>query len=598
MNDKLKQELLTANLDDYITILNTASKIRKASKSAESGKKIAVLGTSSIQMVVLVLEAMLYCNDYIADFYEGEYDGLKMDIFNKDSDLYKFSPDIIILLPDIHEIKQYPSMMSSKQQVMDEVELVVASFLNMYRTIHGQLPDVPILCCNIVGPFDFPLGNLECSCFFSKTNFLSLINLELAVQKPDYVTLLDMRQLSERIGLASWYDPNAYVTSKQGFSLTHIGHYCELIKKQILSLSGKIKKCLILDLDNTLWGGVVGDVGYEKIMLDPNDPEGESFLAFQQYVLNLKERGVILAICSKNDAEAAKEPFEKNKYMLLKLDDIACFTANWNDKVSNIRNIAETLNIGLDSLVFFDDNPTERALVRTFIPEAAVIEVPEDPAFYVRALDTYHAFDWLQITAEDINRNGTYISNRQREQLKLSYADYNEYLKQLHMKGRFDEVTDSSLERFVQLLNKSNQFNLMTNRYSEAQIQMMRQSGKYGLYTVSLKDIYSDYGIIACVILLLEESKCTIVDWCLSCRVLKKGVENFTLENIIKICSERNIASLYGTYKRTKKNDLVSNLYQELGFQELVSTQGEVKTYALEAEKYTKAATNSLIREE
>lgn len=593
MSEKIRKNLSDIPLDDYASILNIADRMVKNKKIVSDSKKIAVLGTHSIQMIVKVLDAMLMEAGLPMRFYEGEYNGLAMDILDSHSAFYSFRPDIVILLPSYTDIKEYPNMMADEERVREMARSASAFFQKLYSAIHAQLPNAHIFCSNLIEPYARPLGNLEGNVFYSQSCFVSLVNLEWIIYKPDYVTILDMRGLAERIGLDSWYDSTLWFLSKQGFSLKYIGAYCNLMKQQILALSGRIKKCLVIDLDNTIWGGAVGDTGYNGIVLEPNDPEGEAFLAFQRYICQLKERGVILAVCSKNDEQNAKEPFEKNPYMLLKSEDISCFVANWDDKVSNISRIAEELNIGTDSMVFFDDNPTERALVRRFLPEVEVVEVPEDPALYVNALDSAQAFDWIQITKEDIGRTDTYVADKKREDLKLDFSSYDEYLAQLQMCGRFCEVDAETVSRFTQLLNKTNQFNLTTNRYSEAQIQAMADSDEYGLYATALKDAFSDYGIIACVILLFDNEICRITDWCMSCRVLKKDIENFTMKKIIEICSQRGCGQIAGKYLPTKKNQMVKNLYAELGFEACGNGQ-----FILTKEQFWEAKTKSFIKEE
>lgn len=598
MIEKIKHEFLNTSVDDYLKLLNLASKLKKLKEKDQKAIRVAVIGTSSLQMIVTVLEAMLFCDGIACDIYEGEFNGIAMDVFDPASPMYEFRPEIIVILPDIHSISEFPATLQSNEQVMESAAREADSFINLFSTIHRYLPDTCILCSNIPINMYSPLGNAEANCLFSESCYTTLVNLDLLRKRPNYVTFLDIRKLSEQIGALEWYDPASYFVSKQGFNLKYIGYFCNLIKKQIEALKGKVKKCLVLDLDNTIWGGAVGDLGCEGIVLEPNDAEGEAYLVFQKYIVSLKNRGVIIAVCSKNDMKNAIEPFEKNPYMILKKEDISCFVANWEDKVTNIKYIAQYLNIGTDSMVFFDDNPTERTLVKEFLPEVEVIDVPEDPAFYVRNLDMAHAFDWTQITNEDINRTKTYLDVQKREQLRLNYNDYNEYLSNLEMTGCFEKISDKAIDRFVQLLNKTNQFNLMTNRYSEAQIIEMKKDDRYALCTVSLSDRFSQYGIIACVILYFEEDKCQVVDWCMSCRVLKKSVENYILTKIIELCSMRGVKTIQGSYRRTAKNGIVSDLYKKLGFAECTGNSDDLRNYYLPENLYPKAGTEHFIREE
>ena len=270
--------------------------------------------------------------------------------------------------------------------------------------------------------------------------------------------------------------------------MKYVGLVCETYAQQISALQGKIRKCLIVDLDNTIWGGVVADEGPRGIKIDPNDAIGEAYQFFQRYILKLKSRGVLLAVISKNDYQLAKEPFDINENMILKYDDFSSFIANWNSKAINIDIVAKELNISTDSLVFFDDNPAEREIVKMYHPEVLVIDVPENVAEYVLALEKAHPFEWLNLTEEDLNRGCCYKSNKERKQLNSQFEDYQEYLLALRLKGKVDFLKEENTVRFAQLINKSNQFNLRTQRYSEAEILKMLQNERYKLLTVTLED--------------------------------------------------------------------------------------------------------------
>ena len=380
------------------------------------------------------------------------------------------------------------------------------------------------MIANFVTPIFEPLGSLSSNYGFSKRSFYRQVNNALTNNRPPFVFVLDVEELAEYLGKRSFINESAYYLNKSGFDLQYIGYYCDLIARQFEAFAGKARKCLVLDLDNTLWGGVVGDLGYDGVLLDPNDAEGEAYLAFQRYIVELKNRGIIISICSKNDEVNAKEPFEKNENMVLKLSDISAFYANWDDKATNIKRISNELNIGTDSMVFFDDNPTERKLINEFLAEVKVINVPEDPALYTRALDREFVFEWTQLTKEDIGRIETYANNRARNALMETCIDYDDYLINLQMKIECKELSDTDMERFVQLTNKSNQFNLRTRRYSEAEIIGLQNENSYVLLTIKLEDRFSKYGIIGCAILKIDGDTCFIENWVMSCRVLKMNL--------------------------------------------------------------------------
>lgn len=555
------------DLSDYSGLLNLGRKFKKIECNDASKIKIGVVGSSSIQLVVSVLRVLLCRYGIYPEIYEGEYNGISLDVFDDDSALYKFNPSFIVVLPDYHDVYyQKPNVLATEEEVTRQVSDVVSYYINICEKIHEKLPRCQILLSNFVEPIEEPLGNLGGNYLFSTGIFYKLINIEFIKQRKQYVLILDMNKTADYIGKKNWFDESAYFLSKSGFALENIGYCCDTIARQFEALLGKPRKCLVMDLDNTLWGGVVGDLGYDGIMLDPNDAEGEAYINFQKYVLLLKERGVILAVCSKNDFENAKEPFDKNENMILKYEDISAFVANWSDKVTNIREISKELNIGTDSLVFFDDNPTEREIVKEFLPEVKVVDVPKDPALYVRALNQEFCFEWTELTKEDIGRVQSYTDNRERTELLATCDNYDEFLKKLEMKVLWKKVSDQTISRFAQLTNKSNQFNLRTQRYTEAEINDMSRNDEYELFTVSMNDKFSNYGIIACVILHYDGDSCFIDNWVMSCRVLKKTVENFTIDKIVKRAREKGTKIIRGEYIPSKKNSMVKSLLSDLGF--------------------------------
>lgn len=564
-------QLASMNGSDLLDMASKFAKIEglylEKHKSKLIPKKIAVLASYTTHHLISVLKIFLYQRGISPVFYEGEYDGIAMELMNSDSELYDFKPDIILLLTYNTDIKNYPRLFASDT----EIECWVKGKVDYYKKLWEYTSSIP--ACQVfqtlfVSPVYRPLGNMEANYLFSPANCLKSLNLELISQKPANVNIIDLEYLASYFGKRRWFDDANYYMSKQGFSFDAFGLVCNAISHIFGSLTGNLKKCLALDLDNTLWGGVIGDDGLEGININPGDAVGESFLAFQQYIKKLKDRGVILAVCSKNDEKIAKLPFQNHPDMILSLEDIACFVANWNDKPANLREIANQLNIGIDSIVFFDDNPFERDIVRQFIPEVEVIDVPEDPALFVDALDKAMCFEWNQLTEEDLSRSDSYATDRKRTELCSHIIDYNSYLQALNMKANIGNVTSMELARFTQLINKSNQFNLRTKRYAEAAIsQMMERNGNYKLLHISLEDKFGKYGIISCIIIKKIEKIAFIDTWVMSCRVLKRGVENASFNAICDIARNWNCNWVVGEYLPTKKNQMVSGLYPELGFE-------------------------------
>ena len=563
----IMQEMKETPLTDTSKILKLARKYSKVTIDAtsENKLKVAVLGQYSTQHFVMVLRLLLESRNIPVQIYEGEYNGITSEILDKSSKLYDFAPNIVIILTDYRYIKSYPNLFANEEEINAWLQNQFTYWKNLWLNLNN-IPNCKVFQTNFVYPLERQLGNLETNYPFSRYNCLRKLNINLESLKMQNVSIIDMEYFASNVGKLNWFDESAYFLHKIGFKLDYLPQVVDIFAQQIAISKGYVKKCLVLDLDNTLWGGIVGDDGYNGIQIDPNNAVGEAYLAFQQYILTLKERGIILSVCSKNEENIAKEPFLKNPYMKLKLSDFAVFVANWQDKSSNLRSIAQRLNIGLDSFVFFDDNPAEREIVQRYCPEVQVIDVPDDPALYIRTLDQAQPFEWAQLTKEDINRNDSYIENQKREELAINYTNYEEYLSALKMRAKVSFVTEATIERFIQLTNKSNQFNLRTQRYDEPTIQSMRQNDNYRLLTVELTDKFSQYGIIACVVLHFEKDFCFIENWVMSCRVLKRDVEYLTFKNILIETQKRNCQQIKSEYIPTAKNHLVENLLLELGF--------------------------------
>src|SRR3954452_6231816 len=412
------------------------------------------------------------------------------------------------------------------------------------------------------------LGNNEHRLPGSRQGLISRLNHALReLADAEAVDLLATDARAATDGLKAWHDPALWHRAKQEISPAAGPMYGELVARLLAAKQGRSAKCLVLDLDNTVWGGVVGDDGLEGLMLGQGSALGEAFADFQDYARELSRRGVILAVCSKNDEANAVEPFEKHPEMVLKRHDVASFVANWNDKASNLRAIAEELNIGIDSLVFVDDNPFERTLVRRELPMVAVPEVGDAPATFAQTLADAGYFEALTVTEEDRARGQQYQGNRQRERLKASTTDLGSYLRSLEMEliwRRFDKV---GLQRTVQLINKTNQFNLTTRRYTEEDVlAIMENSRAFGLQ-LRLLDRFGDNGIIAIVIGKMNGAEDLVIDtWLMSCRVLGRQVEATTLNLVAETAKRLGARRLVGEYLPTKKNGMVKDHYAKLGF--------------------------------
>jgi FkbH-like protein len=383
---------------------------------------------------------------------------------------------------------------------------------------------------------------------------------------PAGVTIFDLDHLASLFGKAKWHDQRFWYHSKHAFAFDAVGMTAFHGSMLVRAIKGRARKCVVVDLDNTLWGGVIGDEGLKGIVLG-SGPEGEALVDFQSYLLQLKNRGVILAVCSKNDEENAREPFRLHTDMKISLEDISVFKANWNNKADNIIEIAETLNIGTDSIVFIDDDPAERDLVRRFLPEVAVPEMPSDPTEYIQALDGQGLFEAITFSEEDRIRTDLYRKDANRSEFKKTFTDLSEYLLSLDMEATVSHFDSFHLPRVSQIINKSNQFHLTNKRYNESEIKSILSDPRFHCRFFKLKDRFGDNGLIAVIMLCLQEDATLLVDsWVMSCRVLSRGMEEFICSEIVDIGKQLGCGKIVGKYVPTKKNSLVSDLYKRLQF--------------------------------
>lgn len=378
--------------------------------------------------------------------------------------------------------------------------------------------------------------------------------------------LLDVAAMASRVGLTNWHDPIAWNLAKQPVAHNLIPYFADSLCRLIAAMRGKSRKALVLDLDNTLWAGVIGDDGMAGINIAQGDATGEAHLALQRYALALRDCGVVLAVSSKNTDVIARQVFREHPDMLLREEHIAVFQANWNDKASNIEAIAQTLNIGLDALVFVDDNPAERALVRQRLPQVAVPELPEDPAFYVRTIAAAGYFEAVGFADEDRKRAQFYTDNAKRVELQSSIGSIDDYLRSLNMKISFSAFDAGGRARIAQLINKSNQFNLTTRRYTEAEIDAMIGDENAFTMQIRLEDVFGDNGMISTIICRAVGDDWEIDTWLMSCRVLGRKVEEAALQQLIHFGKMRGIKRLMGLYRPTERNIIVAEHYAKLGF--------------------------------
>jgi FkbH-like protein len=533
--------------------------------------KLAILSSSTSDHLLPALRVGALRRNLQLQTFTGDYGMYLQELQRETSALVAFKPDVVLFAFHAQHLigTPHPALPAADADALIEsaTERVRGVWRLARQRFAGQILQQSLL------PTAQPLlGMNERRLAGSTVELIDRLNLRLAqVASQEQVDMLDLQPAVSHDGLYSWHDPVLWHRAKQEISPLATPAYGDLVARLIAAQQGRSGKCLVLDLDNTLWGGVIGDDGLEGIRLGQGSAIGEAYVAFQNYVRDLGRRGVILAVCSKNDLENARAPFERHPDMVLKLEDIACFVANWSDKAGNLRSIAEQLNIGVDSLVFVDDNPFERTIVRRELPQVAVPELHEDPAFYAQSIADGGYFEALQVTPEDFERGGQYRANLARESLRASTTDLAGYLRSLGMQLHWAPFDKVGLQRIVQLINKTNQFNLTTRRYTEAAVLAIMDTPGALTLQLRLTDAFGDNGIIGIVIGKPDNGVMQLDTWLMSCRVLGRQVEEATMNLVAEQARELGATQLLGEYLPSKKNGMVREHYSKLGFEAGVS---------------------------
>ena len=551
--------------------------------------KLAILGSSTLSHLLSGIRIAGLRRSIWVNTFEGDYGQYMQELSDAASSLHQYRPTAILFAFDaVHLAAGLTS--GAKAPEADEILASARERLVRCWRLAKEAFGCTILQQTMLPAHPVLIGGNEHRLSGSRAAFASRLNAvmrEAADQEGVEILSLDVR--AARDGISSWHDEALWHRSKQEVSPIAAPMYGELVARLLAAKQGRSYKALVLDLDNTLWGGVIGDDGLEGIVLGQGSATGEGFIAVQDYAREQGRRGIILAVCSKNDEANALEVFEKHPEMLLRRPDIACFVANWEDKATNIRRIAQHLNIGLDSLVFLDDNPFERNLVRQELPMVAVPEVPDDPALVPGVLADAGYFEALAITDEDLERGTQYQGNIKREALKANATDMEGYLRSLEMRLLWRSFDRIGLQRAVQLINKTNQFNLTTRRYTEADVEAVIADPAQAVgLQLRLLDRFGDNGIIAIVIGKLQPggTDFLIDTWLMSCRVLGRQVEEATLGLLVENARRLGAKRLIGEYLPTKKNGMVAKHYQKLGFEALEERADASSRSVLDLENY------------
>lgn len=546
--------------------------------------RIAVLGGSTVDDIKNVLELFLLESGIKPTFYQSEYNKFYEDAVFGNAELDEFRPEIVIVFTSAVNIRNFPNIADSQTGVQEKLVAEYERFTTIWEALQNRYHAV-IIQNNFDLPYESNIGSL--AAVRGRNRFVSALNEKLAIYADSHEEFYihDLHGLSTRIGLRKWHNPSQYASYKFAMDYDVMPDVSLGLAKIIRAMLGKARKCLVLDLDNTLWGGVIGDDGVENIKIGHETPAAEAYTAWQEYVLRLKERGVILAICSKNEEEIAKSGFS-HPDSVLKLTDFIAFKANWLPKNENIAAIAKEINIGTDSLVFIDDNPVERQIVRDTMPEVAVPEVDGADVFsYIRAIEEAGYFETVAVSGDDLKRNESYQANKARQKLSESVASYDDFLKSLNMTAEIAEFQPVYFDRIAQLTGKTNQFNLTTRRYTRAEIESMANDPHYITLYGRLTDKFGDNGLISVVIGEKQENELHILLWLMSCRVLKRGLEENMLDVLTAKAIEAGCTKLIGYYYPTKKNKMVAGLYESFGFS-MVGNDDDGTVWELSLDSY------------
>lgn len=527
-------------------------------------KRIAILCGSTVGDLQDIIELFLLNQGILPIFWQGQYDRLYEEALFPPDELKNFSPDLIYIHTSVRNIKDFPELSDRSEDIKHKVDSVINYYGQIWQSLNQQF-HCPIIQNNFEELPYRVLGNADAWYNGGGIRYINQLNMAIAgeIEQCDYVFLNDLHYQASWFGLEQWFDQSIWYAYKYPFSLKAIPLVAFNIANIIKSLYGKNKKALVLDLDNTLWGGVIGDVGVDNIKLGIETPKGMAFSEFQSYIKKLSKLGIALNICSKNEKEIAKTGFD-HPASILKYDDFIIPKINWDNKDANIELIAKELNILPESIVFLDDNPAERELVEKSIPGISVPKLLA-PEKYLQVLDKSGFFEVTTLSNDDKKRNEYYKANIERQQLLVQFKDYTEYLTSLEMTTHMAPFGPSNIERIVQLINKTNQFNLTTKRYSMEDVKEYLKNRNITL-CADLQDKFGDNGIVSCLMGKIKDDELHIDLWIMSCRVFKRNLEYAVFDTLIKKCLEFNIKKIYGYYFKTAKNHLVESFYEQLGF--------------------------------
>ena len=557
-------------------ILQNKRKIKRQLLEANSSwieKRIAILGGSTTSNIKVALELFLLNQGIKPSFYESEYNQYYQDAMFSNPELDEFKPEIVYIHTSNRNVTSYPVLSDS----LDSIDEMLNAEYEKFQSIWQHLSDrfhCPIIQNNFEMPMFRLMGNKDASDIHGAVNYLTRLNLKFYeyAQIHDDFFICDINYISADFGLKEWSNPFYWYMYKYALNVNAIPLLSFNVANIIKSMLGKNKKGFVLDLDNTLWGGIVGDDGPENLKMGPEESSGQVYTEFQKYIKAHKQLGLVLCVDSKND-EANALAGLNHINCELKPDDFVTIKANWEPKDRNFVTIANELSLLPESLVFIDDNPAERHIVTEQLKGVSVPDIGESHQ-YIQAIDRSGFFETTYLSADDMKRNEMYKENAERARMQASFADYGEYLDSLEMKAVIKSFEPVYMERIAQLTNKSNQFNLTTKRYTQAEIESTAADPDFITLYGKLEDKFGDNGVVAITIGRVEDTTCHIDLWLMSCRVLKRDMEFAMMDQLVQECKSRGVTEVRGYYYPTAKNGMVKDFYKTMGFSLLNEENG------------------------
>jgi len=554
-------------LSSYI---NESKKLNES--NFEKKTRIAVIGSFTLNGLAETLQVKCAESNIFSHMYSGPYNQYNEEILDPNSNLYNFKPEICFLILDTRTILENLFYFPYDVNETDRKKFVANKFKELSTLINSfvKKSQSKLILSNFVPPTYSPYGIFESKMNYGLQEMITDLNQKLLneFKNNPLVFIFDFNGFVTNQGQNNIFDYRQYYLGDVKISLEKIPYLANQLIGFVKPILGLNKKCIVLDLDNTLWGGIIGEDGFNGIKLSHNEPIGKSFIEFQKYLLSLHKRGIILAVNSKNNLDDAMKVIREHPNMILREENFACLKINWDDKVTNLKEISQEINIGLDSIVFFDDDKINRDFVRSVLPEVLTIEIPEDPSQYVPTLLELTDFNVTKITTEDKQRGKMYLEQRERIELQKTTTDLQEYLKKLNIKLFIKNADEFSIPRISQLTLKTNQFNLTTKRYQEEDIRNFSNDEKKIVGCARVEDKFGDNGITGVFIVDKENKKEWIVDtFLLSCRVIGRGIEEGIMNHIVSLAKKENVSKITASFVPTKKNLPAESFLPTFGFE-------------------------------